>query len=76
MLVPVTDPTVNPDGTDGGCVSPQAAVAAITEAGADRLPAASTASTPKVYDEPHVSPEKVALVDDVEPEPEPFRYKP
>ena len=78
ILVPVTAPTVNPDGTDGGCVSPvgHAAVVAVTDACGDRFPAASKASTPRAYDVPHVSPENVALVDDVEPAPEPSRYKP
>ena len=39
-------------------------------------PAASTASTPSVYDVPQASPENVALVDPVEPALEPFRYSP
>ena len=76
MLVPVTAPTVNPDGTDGAWVSGHAAVVAVTDACGDRFPAASKASTPRAYDVPHVSPENVAFVDDVEPAPEPPRYKP
>ncbi len=76
MLVAVTAPTVNPDGAEGGCESTQAEVVATTEAFAERLPAASTASTPSVYDVPQASPEKLALVDPVEPALEPFRYSP
>ncbi len=76
MLVAVTAPTVNPDGLEGGCESTQAGVAATTEACDDRLPAASTASTPSVYDVPQASPENVVLVDPVEPALEPFRYRP
>ena len=76
MLDALTAPTVNPDGADGGCESTQAEVVATTEAFAERLPSASTASTPSVYDVPQASPEKLALVDPVEPALEPFRYSP
>jgi hypothetical protein len=55
-LVVVRVPTVNPAGTLGALVSGHALVAAVVVALAERLPAASTASTATVYEVPHTRP--------------------
>jgi hypothetical protein len=62
MLVPVAAETVTLPGTVGGDVSVHALVRALTVARADRFPAASTASTPSVYELPHERPATVPCV--------------
>ena len=62
MLVAVREVAVRFVGADGACVSAQADVEPVIVALVERLPAASYASTSKVYDVPHVRPETVELV--------------
>jgi hypothetical protein len=56
MVVVVRVTSATPLGTDGAVVSGQALVEAVTVAFAERLPAASTASTATVYEVPHARP--------------------
>ena len=62
--------TATPLGAVGACVSGaggQVAVAAVTLAFVERLPAMSTASTPNEYDVPQARPVNVVDVEVVEP---------
>ena len=54
-------------GAEGGVVSRQAFVDALMVVSADRLPAASNASTERLYVFPQLSPDTVPIVVAVEP---------
>jgi hypothetical protein len=62
MLVPVVAETRTLPGTVGGDVSEHPVVPALTVATVDRFPAASTASTPSVYELLHERPVNVPCV--------------
>jgi hypothetical protein len=67
----------NPVGTDGAVVSGHAAVVTFrTPDFAERLPAASAASTVNAYEVPHVRPESAVLVPDGDAVSVPFLYTP
>ena len=65
-----------PVGVDGADVSGHAVVVTVVVAVADTLPAASSATTPSVYDVPHSMPVTVKLVDDDVPTCVPERKHP
>jgi hypothetical protein len=70
--------TTNPDGNDGADPSTHPDVDADTDPRAERFPAASTASTPTMYDLPHASPanEYANTPAAVEPTRLPSKYTP